>query len=223
MNNVDNIVFMRNPQQWCDYLVKVRMSTGLETPRTEHKNPLHKSQSTGFDQFHETLGFNGSPLDVYWGGVLMGTAVNFVSGNLSLPYGTMHEVCGGIPGAACQLASTRSRGIRADVCRLLGQLFLFILHQSVDGEGSWMHGILFVLPDVLQLHRMCTNNPLLFAMHNVIHHFTNCCLQIVLLISGWSGWSSEQLTYVVSIWRVAFLVMDVQQWVAFFSAGANDL
>ena len=92
MNNVDNIVFMRNPQQWCDYLVKVRMSTGLETPRTEHKNPLHKSQSTGFDQFHETLGFNGSPLDVYWGGVLMGTAVNFVSGNLSLPYGTMHEV-----------------------------------------------------------------------------------------------------------------------------------
>jgi len=72
--------------------VKVAVSTGLEPPKTEHKKPSRKGQTTGFDEFHKTLGFNGSPLDVYWGGVIVGTAANFVSGNLSLAYGTTREV-----------------------------------------------------------------------------------------------------------------------------------
>jgi len=72
--------------------VKVAVSTGLEPPKTERKKPSRKGQTTGFDEFHKTLGFNGSPLDVYWGGVIVGTAANFVSGNLSLAYGTTREV-----------------------------------------------------------------------------------------------------------------------------------
>jgi len=91
-NDADNIVFMPNPQQWRDYMVKVGMSMGLEPPKAEHTNTSRKDQTTGFDQFHATLGFNGNPLDVYWGGVLVGTAANFVSGKLSLSHGTAREV-----------------------------------------------------------------------------------------------------------------------------------
>ena len=65
---------------------------GLEPPKAECKNTSCKDQTTGFDQFHAMLGFNGNPLDVYWGGVLVGTAVNFVSGKLSLSHGTVREV-----------------------------------------------------------------------------------------------------------------------------------
>lgn len=92
MNDADSVVFMPTPQHWRDYMLKVGTSTGLETPRTERKNPSRKEQTTGFDQFHATLGFNGSPPDIYWGGVLVGTAANFVSGKLSLSQGTTREV-----------------------------------------------------------------------------------------------------------------------------------
>ena len=91
-NDADNIVFMPNPQQWRDYMVKVGLSTGLEPPKAKGKNTSRKDQTTGFDQFHAMLGFNGSPMDVYWGGVLVGTAANFVSGKLSLSHGTVREV-----------------------------------------------------------------------------------------------------------------------------------
>ena len=92
MNNADNVVFRPNLQQWHDYMVKVGMSTGLEPPKAERKNTSCKDQTTGFDQFHAMLGFNGNHLDVYWGGVLVGTVANFVSGKLSLSHGTAREV-----------------------------------------------------------------------------------------------------------------------------------
>jgi len=74
------------------YSLPLTVSTGLEPPKTERKKSLRKGQTTGFDEFHKTLGFNGSPLDVYWGGAIVGTAANFVSGNLLLTYGTTCEV-----------------------------------------------------------------------------------------------------------------------------------
>ena len=91
-NDADNVVFMPNPQQWRDYMMKVGKSTGLEPPAAEGRTTSRKDRATGFDQFHATLGFNGNPMDVYWGGVLAGTAANFVSGKLSLSHGTAREV-----------------------------------------------------------------------------------------------------------------------------------
>jgi hypothetical protein len=153
--DADNIIFMPNPQQWHDYMVKVGMSTGLEPPKAERKNTSHKDQTTGFDQFHATLGFNGNPLDVYWGGVLVGTAANFVSGKLSLSHGTACEVAWDLfehnwhlellsinhillPHAAMTAAQrTEREGLMSEV--LPQGLFVMLTHRS--RMKGWQQGI----------------------------------------------------------------------------------
>jgi len=93
-NDKDNIVLMPTPQQWRDYLVKVAASTGLEAARGPRANSSRRNElaTTGFDRFHEAMGFNGSPRDVYWRGSIVGRAVDFIEGRLSISVDTMREV-----------------------------------------------------------------------------------------------------------------------------------